>query len=183
MLHIKNLKRDAPKNEEQAHLVEAYNVVLLFDEDGAYWYDMIPKFSPNTYKILYDADGNILQIEKDASHLSPMDNTSVLEVANRKEAKNLHNKLYSLEKDIVCWKVIDGCVVFSPSNKDIKFLKAEELTWVKNKVEVYKSRELLGLLSTEEEECLNALLGYAKEVDKCLSGDDLQALSRPILPE
>ena len=79
--------------------------------------------------------------------------------------------------------MIDGRVVFSPSNRDIKFLKTEELAWVKNKVEVYKSRELLGLLSTEEEECLNALLGYAKEVDKCLSGDDLQALSRPILPE
>lgn len=183
MLHIKNLKKEAPKNDDQAYLVEAFNVVLLFDEEDNYWYDMIPKFSPSTYKILYDADGNILQIEKDASHLSPLENTSVLEVANRKEAKNLHNKLYSLEKDIVCWKVIDGRVVFSPNKQDIKFLKNEELAWVKGKVETYKTRESLGLLSTEEEQCLTMLLDYAKEVDKCSSGSDLQALSRPILPE
>lgn len=183
MLHIKNLKKEAPKNKDQEFLVGAYNVILLFDEEGAYWYDMIPKFSPDTYKILYDATGNILQIEKDASYLSPFENTSVLEVANKEEAKNLYNKLYSLEKDIVCWKVIDGSVVFSPNNQDIKFLKAEELAWVKSEVETYKTRELLGLLSVEEEECLNALLDYAKVVDKCLSGDDLQALSRPILPE
>lgn len=183
MLHIKNLKKDAPKNEEQAHLVEAYNVVLLFDEDGAYWYDMIPKFSPDTYKILYDAEGNILQIEKDASHLSPFENTSVLEVASRKEVKNLHNKIYSMEQDIICWKVVDGRVVFSPNGQDIKILKNKELAWVKSEVETYKTRESLGLLSTEEKECLNLLLDYAKVVDKCATGDDLQALSRPILPE
>ena len=183
MLHIKNLEKKAPKNEDQAYLVEAFNVILLFDEEDNYWYDMIPKFSPDTYKILYDVDGNILQVEKDASRLSPSENTSVLEVANKKEAKNLHNKLYSLDKDIVCWKVIDGSVVFSPNKQDIKFLKNEELAWVKSEVETYKTKESLGLLSTEEEQCLNMLLDYAKAVDKCLSGSDLQALSRPILPE
>lgn len=181
MLHIKNLKKEAPKNKDQEYLVEAFNVILLFDEEGAYWYDMVPKFSPNTYKILYDVDGNILQIEKDASRLTPFENTSVLEVANRKEVKNFHNKIYSMEQDIICWKVIDGRVVFSPNGQDIKFLKNKELEWLKGQVETYKTREVLNLLSAEEELYLNALFDYAKLVDKCSSSSDLQALSRPTL--
>lgn len=180
MLHIKNIKKCSPKNEDQAHLVSAYNVTLLFDEEGVYWYDTVKKFSSNTYKILYDSTGCIFQIEDDASRLSPFDGSNVLEVRGD-EVKNLRNKIYSLEKDIVCWKVLDGRLVFSPSEQDIKFLKNTELEWIRGKVDIYKTRETLNLLSLEEEQYLAALLDYAKLVDKCSSGEDLQALSRPTL--
>lgn len=181
MLHVKNIKKGSPKNEDQAHLVSAYNVTLLFDEEGVNWYDTVKKFSSNTYKILYDSTGCIFQIEYDASRLSPFDGSNVLEVREGDEVKNLRNKIYSLEKDVICWKVQDGCLVFSPNEQDIKFLKNKELEWLKGQVETYKTREVLNLLSAEEELYLNALFDYAKLVDKCSSSSDLQALSRPTL--
>lgn len=181
MLHIKNLKKSPPKNEEQAHLASAYNIVLLFDEEGAYWYDTVKKFSLGTYKILYDSAGRICQVEDDASRLSPFEGGNVLEVKEGDEVKNLRNKIYSLEKEAACWKVLNGSVVFAPNEQDVEQLKNIELDWVKQEVGPYKTKEFLDLLSLEEAYSLDALLHYAKLVNKCSSLSDLRALSRPTL--
>ncbi|EEJ8287818.1 DUF4376 domain-containing protein [Salmonella enterica] len=87
MQNIKNFTRGNPKTAEQLAQANRHRVMFLFSEDGQEWYECQKQFTPDTIKIVYDADGIIRSLSPDVSALWP-EGLSVAEVpdttANRR---------------------------------------------------------------------------------------------------
>ncbi|WP_099112372.1 tail fiber assembly protein, partial [Escherichia coli] len=76
-----------PKTKEQYQLTKQFNIKWLYSADGKNWYEEQKNFQPDTLKMVYDHNGVIIAITRDASTLNP-EGFSVVEVpditANRR---------------------------------------------------------------------------------------------------
>ena len=85
------------------------NVVFCKDENGNDWYNLVKKFQPDTVKLMYDKEGNINSVTKDASGLFPND-LSVLEVEKVEE-----------NFDQFKYRIVDGKIIVRvPNENDIR---------------------------------------------------------------
>lgn len=112
MKHYKNFTIYKPE-------VNPFNndtIIFCKDEDGNDWYDVLKTFKSDTIKLMYDNEGNISSVTKDASGLFPP-GFSVLEV------ENVEN-----EFDQFKYRIVDGAMVDRvPNENDIRNTRTEML--------------------------------------------------------
>ncbi|HAT3959729.1 TPA: tail fiber assembly protein [Citrobacter freundii] len=84
MQNIKNFKKYTPTEEQIAEWKLPAIALYLISEDGQDWYQCQKKFSPDTFKVMYDENGVIRSSSKIAGYLTP-DNFSVAEVEDTPE--------------------------------------------------------------------------------------------------
>ena len=107
MLHLKNFK-EYTRESLDGHYE---NAIFLKDDSGEDWYDVLPKFQEDSWKVLYDSNKNVLLVKKDVSTVNP--NTfSILETDTLPD----NFSLTSLGK----YQVVDDKVVQVISDLDEK---------------------------------------------------------------
>lgn len=105
MLHLKNFKEYSRADTGNHY----ENAIFLQDDSGEDWYDVLPKFQNDTWKVVYDSASNVVLAKQDVSQVNP--NTfSVLEVQTLPD----NFALTSYGK----YQVVDGAVVQVLSDTD-----------------------------------------------------------------
>lgn len=73
---VRNFTKYKP-TEEAVRRFGLPNAFFIKSEDGQCWYDIQNSFDPDTWKIMIDADGNIVQLVKNIEMSFPLDMTVV----------------------------------------------------------------------------------------------------------
>lgn len=82
--HFKGFKQYYPTADDRpdyADLIEA-GVGFEMDEDGRDWYDLRETFDADTFKVVYGADGVVVQCETDTNELCPHGMAGVVELTD-----------------------------------------------------------------------------------------------------
>ncbi|QPR29758.1 tail fiber assembly protein [Edwardsiella hoshinae] len=114
MLHLKNLTQYMPETDEQKEIAEQYNAIFWHDELGQDWYEAIPRFQPDTFKVKYLPNGVICAIDKDAGAICP-EGGSVVEMDLLPDGVDSDGD----------WQFIDGSIVPRTYTPDELTVQAE----------------------------------------------------------
>ncbi|KAB7700527.1 tail fiber assembly protein [Plesiomonas shigelloides] len=160
MLHLKNITQCAPKTDEKKGIAEQYNAIFWCDESGQDWYEAIPKFQPDTFKVKYNPDGVICAINKDASAICP-DGGSVVEIDSLPDGVSESGE----------WQFIDGSIVPRSYTPDELIARAERkkrflLAEAAKAIAPLQDAVDLGEASLEEEACLKAWKKFRAGVNR-----------------
>lgn len=105
MKHYKNFTTYKP----EVNPFNNDNVIFCKDENGNDWYDLVKTFQSDTVKLMYDKEGNISSVTKDASGLFPAE-LNILEVEKVEE-----------NFDQFKYRIVDGKIVVRiPNENDIR---------------------------------------------------------------
>lgn len=152
MMHLKNITVGNPKTAEQYQLTKKEGITWLYSEDGKNWYEEYKKFSPDTIKIAYIANGYVVWTGKDVSVIDPT-GMSVIEISDITANRRISAPGY--------WFYREGEFIFDYA------LKAENernvlLSKVSSITSEWEKDLLLGLISDKDKEKLKAYRIYAK---------------------
>lgn len=114
MLHLKNLTQYSPETEEQKEIATQYNAIFWHDELGQDWYEAIPKFQPDTFKVKYLPNGVICAIDKNAGAICP-EGGSVIEMELLPDGVDSNGN----------WQFIDGHIAHRTYTPDELTVQAE----------------------------------------------------------
>ena len=147
-----------PKTEPAA-TIAAQGGIYLISDGGDDWYESQQLFSPDTWKVVFDEQGNVTSVSKDVSLLYPI-NLSVAEVNELPEGFKLGDE----------W-IFDGvCVKEKPLSKEdiinqVNDKKAELLKEANEAISIWQTELQLGIISDSDKKKLIQWLGYIKEIN------------------
>ncbi|XJK01982.1 tail fiber assembly protein [Escherichia coli] len=162
MMHLKNITAGNPKTKEQYQLTKQFNIKWLYSADGKNWYEEQKNFQPDTLKMVYDHNGVIICIEKDAF-------TQLI----RKAQASLNYLILQQIAGLMIsgkWMFKDGVVVKRTYTEEEQRQQAENekqslLQLVRDKTQLWDSQLRLGIISDENKQKLTEWMLYAQKVE------------------
>lgn len=77
MIHLKNFTEYEPNTPYERSMVAQLSALFYRAETGEDWYQTVPLFKPDSYKIKYGKNNTITVISKDASSICPVDGSII----------------------------------------------------------------------------------------------------------
>ncbi|EOG6950204.1 tail fiber assembly protein [Edwardsiella piscicida] len=173
MIHLKNLKPYMPDDPVKKELCESINAIFYRSDDGNDWYEAIPLFKSDAYKIKYNQSGVICSINQDASAICPEDG-SVVEVKTLPDGCDISG----------AWVFANGKITRRIPGKEELISLAEQkkqdlLQFASQKIAPLQDAVDLDMATPVERESLMTWKKYRVEVNRV----DVSAASWPVQPE